>query len=226
MISSQPGGAPARPDADFVLLAIRENGRQRSCVIHKSEAALVMDCGWLLQPSSASLVTDFLKNKPMQDGPLRPVGYGVVAVDFERRRVTSAQGYRDLSIFGADEFGFPRHVGPFWLDWSSVLKRAFDSCAVPEAIYARPGSNARETRIEIPPAARSSASLALRFASRAKPVGFRFLGLGFEPPGWRIDNHQVTYPLLSRHMGRALSRLSKDGWMCADPVLWRQRDFR
>lgn len=226
MIRSQPGGATTFPHAaDSVLLALKESGRQRSCIIHKSEAALVMDCGWLLQPTSRSLVADFLQTMPMQDGPLQPAGYGVVAVDFDHRRVTSAQGYRDLGIFGADEFGYPRHVGPFWLEWSCVLKRAFDSCAVPEAIYARPVPDARKARVEIPPAARSSCSLALRFASKAKPAGSRLLGLRFEPPGWRIDHHQVTHPLPTGYVDRALSRLTQDGWECADPTLWRQCDF-
>lgn len=209
---------------DALVLAIRQNGRQSTRIVHKSDAGLVQDCRWLESPGTPTEVGDFLHEKPSDDREIAPTGYGLIAVDFDHQVITSVQGYRDIGCFTADEFGYPRLVGPTWLEWRMVLHHAFSREAVPSAIYEKT-ARGRCARIPLLASARRKASLALRFAAQAKPAGFEFRGMTFQPPGWKVNHIAGAISTPGYAAERAFTSLSKSGWRCAPLDQWKRCHF-
>lgn len=206
--------------ADSIVLAVRSDRRQRSYLLHKSDAGLVMDSRWLMAPEAAGEVHGHLRSVTPLSGAIMPIGYGIVAVDFEHRRIMSAQSYRDLSLFTAGEFGFPGYAGPRWLDWTKVLAGAFAHEAVTDAIYERSGTRRTVHSVPLATPARERQALALRFASHNRPEGFHFRGLGFRPRGWTVDVIPASKHNARWTGERAVHRLARQGWRCAALEAW------
>lgn len=215
---------PPCSEADGLVIAIRQSGIQSVRIVHKSDAGLVQDCRWLDDPQGPSLVADFIGSIAANDEDIQPKGYGLIAVDFDRKAITSVQGYRDIGAFTADEFGYPRHVGPSWLDWQDVTRSAFERDAVDAAVYTAE-QGARCARIALSGPARRRQALALRFASNAKPQGYALRGFAFEPPGWRVRHINGAPKVPAFAAERAFTSLTKAGWRCAPLAQWKQCPF-
>lgn len=210
--------------SDDLVLAIRQSGVQTVRIVHKSDAGLVQDCRWLDDPNGRSMVADFVGAITANEDYIQPLGYGLIAVDFDRQTITSVQGYRDVGAFTADEFGYPRHAGPSWLDWPSVMHHAFEREAVDSAIYTADQSE-RCTRIPLAGLARRRQALALRFASTAKPKGYALRGFTFQPRGWTVGHISGAYKVPSFAAERAFTSLARAGWRCAPLTQWKQCPF-
>lgn len=211
-------------ESDALVLAIRQSGVQTARIVHKSDAGLVQDCRWLDDPKGPSLVADYVSAIAANDDEIQPLGYGLIAVDFDRKAITSAQGYRDIGTFTAGEFGYPRHVGPSWLDWQSVMHHAFEREAVDSAIYTT-DQGARCARIPLAGPARRRQTLALRFASTVKPKGYALRGFSFQPSGWTVRHINGAYQVPSIAAERAFNSLNRAGWRCAPLAQWKQCQF-
>lgn len=211
-------------ELDALVLAIRINGTQSTRIVHKSDAGLVQDCRWLDAPQGPSLVGDFIAGIECNDEPIQPRGYGLISVDFDRKEITSVQGYRDVGAFTADEFGYPRLVGPSWLEWQQVLLNAFEREAVDSAIFTS-SHGQRCARVPLAGAARRRQVLALRFASHAKPKGYALRGFAFQPPGWKVRHINGAQNTPAVAAERAFNSLTKSGWRCAALTQWTQCAF-
>lgn len=210
--------------SDALVLAIRQSGVQTVRIVHKSDAGLVQDCRWLEDPAAPSLVADFVGTIDASDDDIQPKGYGLIAVDFDGKAITSIQNHRDVGTFKADEFGYPDHAGPSWLNWQQVMHHAFEREAVGSAIYTT-DHGARGARIPLAGPVRCRQTLALRFASNAKPHGFSLRGFTFEPKGWRIRHLNGVIEAPSLASERAFTSLTRAGWRCAPLALWKQCRF-
>lgn len=211
-------------EEDVLLLAIRRDGAQTTRIVHKSDAGLVQDCRWLDDPESPSKVSHFLCSVPVAQEALQPCGYGLIAVDFDRRAITSIQTFREVDSFSADEFGYPRFAGPTWMDWPSLLHHAFERGAVDAAHYTSE-DGARSARIVLPETTRFRQTLALRFASKARPRGYALRRFTFQPPGWKVNQIKGASKLPSMAAERAFTSLTKAGWRCAPLAQWKQCPF-
>ena len=210
--------------SDALVLAIRQFGIQMVRIVQKSDVGLVQDCRWLDDPNGRSMVADFVGAIAANEDYIQPLGYGLIAVDFDRKAITSVQGYRDIGAFTADEFGYPRHVGPPWLDWQDVTRSAFERDAVDAALY-KAEQGVRCARIALSGPARRRQALALRFASNAKPQGYALRGFAFEPPGWRVSHINAAPKVPAFAAERAFTSLTKAGWRCAPLAQWKQCPF-
>lgn len=212
-----------RPDA--LALAIRRDGRQHLHLINKHDAGLAMDCRWLADPDKPGDTHDFLASLAVIHGPVEPVGYGVITIDFDAHKIVSAQSYRMLNLFTADEFGHHAHCGPFWTDWCDVIKAAFEHNAIATVRYAHQGGNFSNQLRALDVVARSNWTQALRSATSKKPYGFVFRGFDFCPPLWQIETVAMVPGNASLVGDRAFLRLMRNGWECATRSVWCGHSF-
>ena len=181
-----------------VHLCVKRNGVQTSYLLHKSCVFAALDSRWLNSPEGhESQTAAFLKGHEVYEHATAPRGYGFVVIDFDKRMIQSYQSYKNIGHILIDEFGYWGGASPIWMDWKGVVNDAFNNGCVVEVLYA-PNGGGKTVHTPLPYAALNHQTLALRFASHQKLIGYKTLGFRFSPPGWKLSHVPVPNSVLAR----------------------------
>lgn len=206
---------------DKIMLAIIRDGVQKNYILHKSCALLAMDAEWLLNPDLPSQAGDYLAKREASDAPFGPLGYGCVLVSFDDKTVLSYQVYKDISYFTLSDVGHMGGAAPSWMDWSRLIKAAFDKECITRAIFGSHLSDG-QFRLDLPQVVRERKSLTLRYVSRERPAPYTTIGVEYSPMGWVI-RHQSVHNQSPAHesiVARLVNNLRRLRATSAPQAMW------